>query len=261
MKKYTDFNAATKAFNPAAVTTITFTGSDIPGPGVVAYHLYMTGDNTFADLTRIRLKANGETIWDVDPGHYRTFVERMSRSNFAVPTAGVRFTIPLYHMDAKGDDRYLAQFPQGATPTIEIVVGAGIATGSMVCGYSMVDAPPTAFVKLLGSQMNIAAGATNGTYPIMGSGFLRGYSLNTTGLNRKRLILNGVQRDQTDGTIDLEQDQLESPQTITNPLFHKLHGVEEIFSNGRSQLYIDSAGGWAGTANELTTYTIHPYSK
>jgi hypothetical protein len=256
---YHDYNANAKTISNLVAQTITFTGTDMPSSGVTAYHIYFTGGaaNQVGNLTRIRVKANSQTIWDFNPSsHYRTFIERMSRSNVAIASGATRLTLPFYLLDAKGDDRYTSQFPKNAIPTIEVVTNASFITGTAVISWDRTDMKPSLFPKLLGITLNAGASLTNYTYPISTDGEVRGFSINTTGLNRAKLVLDDVVRWQADGTNILECDQMESPQTITDPLFKKLHGTQPA-PPGRSYFNLDTAGGWAGVGNEAMLWTFH----
>jgi len=256
---YTDYNGASKTI--AASATITFTGTDMPGSGVVAYHLYFTGaGNTFANITRIRVKANSQTIWDFTPAAYRTFIERISRANFAYSSSAASFTIPFYLPDAKGDDRYVSQFPANAIPAIEVVFNGSAGAGTALVGWTRCDLKPTLFPKFLGYVLNVGATITNQTIPFSNDGEVRGYALNTTGLARAKLVLDDVVRHQVDGTFVVEDQQLENPITISNPLFHKLHGTQPA-PPGRSYLNIDTGGSWAGAGNEAFFWSFHPQGK
>jgi hypothetical protein len=256
---YTDYNGSSKAIANTSAQTITFTGTDLPGAGVVAFHFYTTGsaNNKLANFTRIRVKANSQTIWDFDPVHYRAFIERVSRANFAYAATATRFTIPFYIPDGKGDMRYASQFPKNAIPTIEIVTNASVATGTVVAGWTRCDMKPLLYPKFLGQVLNAAAGpTTNFGYPLSLDGEIRGYSIPTTGLNRVKLTLDDVVRHQVDGTLILEDQQLENPVTISDPIFHKLHGTQGA-PPGRSNVQLDLGSSWAGVGNEVTIWSFH----
>ena len=259
---YTDYNGSSKPIANTSVQTITFTGTDLPGSGVVAYHFEMTGsaNNKIANLTRIRVKANSQTIWDFDPLHFRAFIERISRANYAYPLTATRFTIPFYIPDGKGDMRYASQFPKNAIPTIELVTNASVATGTVICGWTRADMEPVLYPKFLGQVLNLAAGpTTNAGYPLSLDGEIRGYSIPTTGLGRVKLTLDDVIRHQVDGTLILEDQQLENPVSISDPVFTKLHGTQGA-PPGRSSLNMDLTSSWAGVANEATFWSFHKQS-
>jgi hypothetical protein len=260
---YTDYNGSAKTIVASTVQTLTFTGAEIPGSGVVAFHLYMTGAsaNKLANLTRIRIKANSQTIMDFSPSdHFRAFIERVSRANYAYPTTAQRLTIPFYIPDGKGDHRYASQFPKNAIPTIEVVTNSSVVAGTLVCGWTRTDLEPKLYPKLLGIVLNLAASVTNYTFPISTDGEVRGYGIPTTGLNRVKLVLDDVVRHQVDGTLVLEDQQLENPETITDPVFHKLHGTQPA-PPGRSYFNLDSGSSWVGAANEVLLWTFHKQGK
>lgn len=258
---YTDYNGSSKTISSLAAQTLTFTGSDIPGAGVVAYHLYMTGAScVLANLTRIRLKANSQTIFDFQLPHFRTFLERISRANFAYATSSARLTIPLYLPDAKGDDRFVSQFPGNAVPTIEVVTNASVQAGTILAGWTRCDMKPTLFPKFMGYVLNVGASTTNFTVPISNDGEVRALVVNTTGLSRLKFVLDDVVRFQVDGTFALDVQQLENPVTISDPLAWKLHGTQPA-PPGRSYFNIDTNGSWAGAANEAFLWSFHPQDK
>lgn len=267
MARRVNYNAATKAI--AANSTTVFTLADVPGNKVVAYHFSMTGAGGVVGgtgLTRIRVKNNGQAIWDVATAHLEAFIERMSDSNFALTDGtSVRFTLPFYRLDypdgaEDAADRW--QFPRNGNPTIELVYGAAGA-GTVEIGYTQTDVDGTDVPMLYGSQMNIPASSTNGFFPIgKGDETLWGFSINTLGLSRLQLVVNGEDIIKCDaalanGSLIRELQQLNNGATNVNPLFIKLYG-NTAPRPGESNIYADTIGTWAGATNEMTLYTTKP---
>lgn len=214
MARRRDYSAQSKTI--AASTTNTFTSSEIPSTGVLAYHLGWTGTSRIDHLTRIRVKANGVSIYDLSPAMLRAFIRRFSKSNYPTPLAAIpnsnvigtasisttsqagtsrqRFTIPFCLLDAMSDgERDATQFPPDSQVTIELQWGASGAAGSLFCGWTQTDQPAQFYPKLYGSQMNIAASTANGRYNLQDDGLIRAVGVNTVGLERLKVVLAGEQ--------------------------------------------------------------------
>lgn len=262
-----NYNAATKAI--AANSTTVFSLADVPGNKVVAYHFSMSGAGGIVGgtgLTRIRVKNNGQALWDIATSHLECFIERMSRSNFALTDGtSVRFTLPFYRVDLPDGAEALAdqwQFPRNGNPTIELVFGAA-GSGAVEIGYTQTDVDGVMVPLFYGSQMNIALSSTNGFFPFgKGDEELWGFGINTTGLNRLQLVVNGEDIIKTDaqsanGSLIRELQQLQNGATNVNPIFMKTQGG--LFPRpGESNVYIDTGATWAGASNELSLYTTKP---
>jgi hypothetical protein len=209
-----DYSAQSKTI--AASTTNTFTSSDIPSQGVYRYHIVWGGNTRIDHLTRLRVKANGVSIYDLGPSMLRAFIRRFSPSNYPTPLANIansntigtasasttsqggtsarRFTIPFDLLDADTEEERLStQFPPGSQVTIELQWGSSASAGSIFCGWSETRVPALYYPKLYASQMNIAAGIANGRYNIQDDGQVRAVGVNTVGLDRFKVVLGGQQ--------------------------------------------------------------------
>ena len=255
-----DYNAQTKVIANATVATYTFGASEIAGDGVANYTLALTGTNDdFGSIDRVRVKAGGQLIVDIAQAHLTAFIQRMSTSKWAMAGADTTFSIPLYTLDAKGiEERYACGFPIGQSPTVEVVVDGTGAAGTVGCAWRLFEGTPAFYPLLLGSQMNIAASATNARYPITQGGLLRGFSVETTGLDRLRLVVNGKQ------IFNLSGAQLQQAQAMegqdggsTNQLFFKIAEMVPITA-GNSYFELDTGAGYTGTAGECTLYSYVP---
>lgn len=209
-----DYSAQGKTI--AASTTVTFTSSDIPSQGVYRYHLGWTGNTRTDHLTRVRVKANGVSIYDLGPSMLRAFIRRFSPSNYPVPLANIpnsntigtasasttsqagvsarRLTIPFDLLDADTEEeRLMTQFPPGSQVTIELQFGSGASAGTAYCAWAETRVPAAYYPKLYASQMNIAASIANGRYNVQDDGQVRAIGVNTVGLERLKAVLGGQQ--------------------------------------------------------------------
>lgn len=216
MASLVQFNAGTKPIAVTTAQTVVFTSSDIPGTGVVKYIVRTTGANNSLSsaINRIRVKAGGQTWWDVLPIQMRRMMERLSRANQLPVAANLRFQIPLLFLDAKGDERYNAGFPAGQAPTIEVQTDATSTAGTARIGWEISTIQPQWALKFLSSQGNIGPSVTNGRIPITQDGLIRGVSLpvvSATGLLRAKLVLGGVE------IFNLAQDELIEWQSTEDP--------------------------------------------
>lgn len=260
MARFLDFNQSTKV--TAASTTVTFTATDIPGDGVIAYLLDFTGAGmTAGDLSRIRLKAGGNQIWDVDFNHYSAWYERYSFSNRAPAAADTSMTIPLYLPGLRSEeDADRCQFPKGAAPSIELVIGAGGAAGTVTAHWVRSTVAPQFYPVFLGNVLNWAASTNNNRYPLTEGGAIKAVSLNTTGLTRGRLEIAGTKRFEASGIGLIESQRFDSPATLSNPIVWDVAGPGlgggQVATPGNSAIYGDVGAGWAGVANEGAIYAI-----
>jgi hypothetical protein len=243
---------------------VTFTQSNIPGPGVAMYHIEIVQGGgsalTTGNITRIRVKASGRPIVDITYTQLRSFLERISRANFAPGAAILRFTIPLCLFDADNDEqKFACQFPPGETPQLEIQLGAfaAVAGDGIRVTWTGTNQPANYSPMLIGVPLNFPASVPNQRYPITHPGLIRTVLLNTTGLDRARLTLAGQDHFNLSNAGLLEVDQLENPETITNPLAWTLFPAVPA-PVGNSYLEADTAAAWAGVANEMVLWSFVP---
>jgi hypothetical protein len=264
MARWSNFNGSGKTITVTAAQTISFTGNDMPSSGVVAYHVVTTGaNNNLTNITRLRLKADGQTIYDVDTTHFRKWFERFTQANTAPSLTNLRFTIPVNFCDIIDDDLAdVCQFPPGTVPTLEIVTGAGTSAGSAFVGWTQTDQECHFTPMLLGQAMNIAASQTQSQYPLTvpGDAMIRGFTIVDTNLAVLRMELNQFLYHQqigplylaaTTGDMVLEGDSWEDPASITT------HGARRIPmispTPGTSRLLLDTGAGYSA-ANEVTLW-------
>lgn len=255
-----DYNAQTKTIVNATAATYSFGASEIAGDGVAAYTLSLTGTNDdYGSISRTRVKAGGQLLVDVASAHLTAFIQRMSTSKWAMAATDTAYTVALYTLDAKGlNERYACGFPIGQSPTVEVVVDGTGAAGTLQCGWRLYEGTPAFYPLLLGSQMQIAASATNARYSLTQGGLLRGFSISTTSLDRLRLVINGKQLFNLSGA-QLQQCQAMEGQDggSTNELFFKIAQMLPITA-GNSFVEIDTAAGWGGVTEEITIYSYVP---
>ena len=260
MARLLDFNQSTKA--TAASTTVTFTATDVPGDAVIAYLLDFTGAGmTAGDLTRIRIKAGGNQIWDVDFNHYAAWYERYSFSNRAPAAADTAMTLPLFLPGLRSEeDADRSQFPRGAAPSLELVIGAGGAVGTVTCHWVRTTTPAQFYPAFLGNVLNWSAVTNNNRYPLTEAGAIKAVAINTTGLTRGRLELAGVKRFEASGVGLIESQRFDTPATLSNPIVWDMAGPGlgggQVATPGNSAVYGDVGAAWAGVANEVAVYAI-----
>jgi len=259
MAIFRNYNAGARAIAPGVAQTVVWNSSDIPGTGVSAYHIDMTGaGNDFANVTRVRIKAAGQTIWDVNGPHIQSMIQRLGRSNLAPAAADTNFVLPLYKEDYGDNEgmKFLGGFPRGLAPTLEIDVDAAVAAGNAFCGWSQSDQPFAFYTKYIGSQTNIAAGVVNGRVPLTQDGIIRGISINSVGLLRLKIQMSGVQLMNLSAAQIQAYQRLENTAVVVDPVFIP---IEFPFAavGGDSYFEIDTQGGvWVGPTNEITVYSV-----
>lgn len=256
-----DFNAGAKVLPNLTAATTTFNASEIAGDGTASYILNFTGvGNDYGSTVRTRIKASGSTIWDVAQAHLTAFVQRMSTSKFAYAGADTDYQLAMYTLDSKdvNGERYAAGFPNGQSPTVEVDTDGTGAAGTLTCGWRLYEGQFPFYSMLLGSQTNIPAATTNGRVPLTQPGLLRGFSINTVGLGRLRLVVNGKQLINLSGPQLIQSELMEGGDGAgQNPIFIKIDQMLPITA-GNSFFELDTLAGWAGVANEVTVYTYVP---
>jgi hypothetical protein len=243
----------------------------------VAFHIAMnTTGGTAATInlvTRVRVKANGQTVVDCTFDQLRAYQERFSPKGNSDDTDGLFLTIPLNSLDAKSDDEGdRCQFMPGASATVEVVVVSGASqAGTLMLGWTKTTVAPEFFMTLIESNTNVAASTTNGRSPLSGPGFVQGLGLPTQGLNRVRAILSGLEVANIPGSVyngatagalgDLliaMQNLYENPDAATDTetyQFIKLNqGLEA--NPATSWLELTTASNW-GTSSASTAQTLY----
>jgi hypothetical protein len=270
--RFKNFNGAGKAVSNLVAQTLSFTGNDLPSTGVVAYHFATTGAaNTFANIvTRLRVKSDGQTIYDVDPTHFRKWSERFTQSNFSPATAATRWSIWFNFTDIVDDDLAdTCQFPPGTVPTVEFVTNASAVTGSIFAGWTQTDVEPHFTPYLYGQAMNIALSAKQAQFPIQtpGNAAVRGLISVGTGLGTLRAELNQFVYVQTSsalyqnvatGDMALEMESIEDGNNGAGVPAIATHFAQRIPmivpAAGSSRVLLDTESTWAGATNELTLW-------
>lgn len=230
----TSFNGSAKVIAVGVAQTLTFSGADVEGDGVVAYHFVeQAAGNILSDIDRVRVKASGVTIFDVSMNQLRAMCEALSPANLAPATTRQSFTIPLCLLDEFGADRQdVCQFPRGAAPTIEILFNTGAAAGGLLCGWTKSNVTPQFYPRFLSSSTGIALNAanTNWRVNIADPGIVYGYTVATVGLARLRLLLSGEEAVNMQGAAAaagigdmlLESQSLWRAHTITDPIYQRV---------------------------------------
>lgn len=284
MARYTNFLGSAKVIAATTAQTLVWTGNDLPGSGLVALHFAFKGSgnaaNTLAEVFpasggRLRVRADGNTIVDLNFGMFSAHQERFSQANYAPLSTATAFSLWLNMSDIVDDDLAdTCQFPKGAMCTVELTTAATTKLGSAVCGWTQTNVPAKFSPYLVGQQMNIPAGAINQSFPISEPGLIRGYGLPTVGLDRAKLTLQGFDWDFLPGAVyntadvtaaplgDMFRDseQIENGIVITNPIWHRVNELPGSVGGSRVELTTTAATGssWAGTANELTIWSVRP---
>lgn len=257
--RLTDQNASTKV--TAASTTITFTSADFDPTGVVKLTFLFTGAGmTVGDISRIRIKNGGKTSHDMSLAEFQAWYQKYYA--IAPVAADTTFDIP-FHLppDLAGgneDAADVCQMIPGGQPAVEIVIGAGGAAGTIQMGWVKTTVKQSHYPCLLGSAMSIAASATSAHFPLSEDGAIVGFTFPTTGATRINLTLANIKRVNIEGTALFAQLAKErNSQVVTDPIAYHVGGGQNAPA-GSSFFELDSAGGWAGTANECCLYVLRP---
>lgn len=263
-------NFGTKAIAATTAQTLTFNNTDlwVPGSNVFRALFKTTGANNHltSAINRLRVKASAPgvlgTVWDVLPIQMRRMMERLGRANQLPVAADLRFQIPLFVPDGKGDERYAAGFPINAIPTLEVQTDATSSAGTIRAAWDEEDIQPAFYSVFLSQQGNIPASQTNARVTINQPGLLRGISLplvSATGITRVQLYINGRQVWDADQDAIIEDQATEDPGAnitgVPTHLFHKFRVPFPIVGN--SYLLVDT-GAASAAADEYAFYSLIP---
>ncbi len=231
-----------------------------------------SGANDLTDVDRLIVKANNQPIIDVTGLQLRAWLNRYApRGSFgSIALTDTSFTLPLFNMAEENEilqDRY--QFLAGAGCQVELQLGAGTVAGEIHLGWTKTDVDPAAFIALVGQPMNVAAAINNAKVPFNTRGAFQGFGIPTTGLERVRLVVDGVQLMHGTGPsyaaaappvsrgLYREFQSLQAGANLSEPWIHDV-GFPDAAPNGSSYLELATAAGWAGVTNEMLLYTISP---
>jgi len=283
MARTYSFSSAGKAWgstvaNTAASGTLVWSPAEIDSAGVIAFHLGMSNEGTVSSdvsiISRIRVKANGQTVIDCTPTELRAYQERFSPKGNSNTSSGTTLTIPLNSLDAKSDDDGdRCQFMPGASATVEIVysnaaAGAGNTDyGNFYLAWTKSTITPEFYMTLLTQAANVAQSAVNGRSPLSGPGFVQGLGITTANLNRVRTVLSGLEVANLPGALynglttgDLmreTQELYENPDDntmVTSFQWVKLaQGLEA--NPATSWLELTTGSSWAAT-DPIGLYTL-----
>jgi hypothetical protein len=260
--RFPDYSGYTPGIAPS--TTAVVTGNTLPWAKVVFWIIELirgTGGSPNLDasyVNRVKFKVGGSLAWDVPLAHLRAIQESCLESQAANATTGYTLIVPAINKDAillgKDPDSY--QFEPGE-PQLEIDFGAFTAgtdagTDKIRVGWIRSDVPASAYARCVASALNIAASQSNQAKPLSYRGLLRGFGLNNTGLTRGRLMVNGVKYWESDTVIGAGVSQVDSPLSVTNPVFTRFRPAYPVMGGGPAELVIDTGSGWAGIGNEIS---------
>ena len=276
MARKTDFFGQAKAIAAGATQTLTWTTTELPSDGVIAYHVAMSGDgvgsNDLSDVSRIRVSANGANIINETPTQLRSYLESYSNGNITLDANETRFTIPLLMLDAMLPDyQDLCQFPMSSPVQLELTIaGAGAVAGNALVSFTLSNITPQCFPRRLAQVMNIGAGVQNQRFQFQENGVVRGIHVPRTGINRIRMVIDGDDVTHEPGPDFNDQANLfgdlsrESQRIYGDGEFITTSGYTRISKGSPAptqRSYIELAtdlANWAGATNEAVIYAVAP---
>jgi len=271
MSRKSDFLGTSKVIAATTAQTLTWTGTEIPYRGVIAYHFAMSDvGNIISDIDRIRVRSGGATIIDCARTHLQAWVQNIAKSNNGPQSAGQVLTIPLFDaMKPLREQQDVSQMPPDRQAQVEITTTAGTTAGTALLGWTITDAEPLMFPRFLSTQLNFPASTRNAQYSFAESGDIRGFTISTTGIDRLRFVVSGREATNAPGAqfaavafgdMFLEMNSLDSGTVFTSPTFHRVElGIPA--APGSSYVQLDTGAAWAGVANEMALYSMVPLAQ
>lgn len=224
-------NRSPETISAAVAQTVGWSSAELPGsppqgPFLKRFFPITTGANNHltSAVTRIRIKANGQEIWNIPSAHLRAYVEAMAPANTIPPAARLRFTIPQDLLGRYTRDQYACAFPIGAAPGVEFDCDANASAGTAIIAWETARTRPTHWTKFLSKASNIGASVALGRINIeLPPGeLLYGIALpivGATGILAARLYVGNVKEAELTQEGILESQFLENPQTVTTSYF------------------------------------------
>lgn len=239
--------------------TLTFTSDMLPWREVAAFQIRLTGtDDDIDSLTRIRVKAGSHVIWDTDEVHFEALLQRITPGHTDYVAADTSLTIPFFDPRVPGLAKFTGQFPwQLGEPSVEIVTDATGGVGTVGISALLVKGiPMTHYHSFLAKRMEVAASSTNAGVAFSSGGGMKGFTINTTGLDRIIMTLPGLGVVVMGiGTSLIECERIENSDVRTNPLAYLFD--REVPAPIGSELVLATGAGFVGAANELGLWAKH----
>lgn len=251
---------------PTSGGTATIKASELTQGPVVADIIEFTGAATLGDVSRIRVYAGGVPFYNFDVVEYNQYVTRFSRTNSPIATTGSILPIYYYALDEKGQnerDNYQAPLNR----YIELDFGTYTAASEgMNCTTILTDQPTLYYPLLLGSAMGIQNNQALRAYDPKMGGYIRGFGLNTTGLDRLFWTIGGVQLYNGINGVGLLNQELAEDASLgttgrsTDYIFRKVNPWYDMASADNS-IQLQTGNSWAGISNEMCIYAVNPVGK
>jgi hypothetical protein len=275
MARRNTFNGSSQVIAAGVAQVLTWTSSQIPSARVVAYHLALQGaGNDLAIISRIRVMANGATIYNVTPLQLRAYIQHYSGGAVKYPATSQTLTIPLCFLDAPTPEQAdMCQFPIGSQATVEVTLLATAAAGQALLGWTETTIEPAFFPRLLASVIGIPASAPLQRFNFQESGVVRGFQIPHAGVSRAKLTLAGQDFTQLPGlqfnglanlgdmlfdaeTINGDGPGSAGPVAAINaaPFSRISAGVAAPIDS--SYLELETGAGWAGVGTEMALYAV-----
>jgi len=276
MGRWIDYNPSQKAVTATSTNPVVFQANDIPGSARGVGNLvglsfsteYVTaGTNiVISKLSRIKIKASGNLLWDIGGTQFRAFYGRFAPANLIYGNSSAAFTVWFNAFDMDDDDQAdQCGFPYNTVPTAEITFDGTQGAGSMKVGYIFSDVEASRYATLIGQPMGVAASQNQMGYPLNESGEIRGMGLTSTGLNKARLVLGGRQWINAEGPATAtaantlgdmlrETQQIELDQALVSDTFYRLPNVQ---APQGSRIELTTGTAWAGVNNEIAFWALH----
>lgn len=267
----------------AGAQKIAFVGGELP-PGtrgangassLIKHCVSLQGsggaNNLFSYIDRIRVKANGVPIWDIDREFYGAWIERhMACTDYSPGSSATKFT--LYYNDPSQATNELADasscFPYDATPTIEFDFNASTLAGKLLVQSVFSDREAPFYPSMFGNAMNIPGSSTSGFFQYTEEGLVRGLAMKHAGIDRVQLTCSDIDLYNGAGPayggaastnlfgnpiVETQADELYVV-NYANHVWFEVHGVPAQF--GRSNVKMVTTSDWGGVGNELTIYAM-----
>lgn len=270
MVRRQDFSGATKTIPAGVASNSVWTASEVQSERVVGYHFVLTGGNTLADVTRIRIAANGADIFNLTVAQLRAYWQAFTWGTLTPALTDTAFTVPFALLDAPNPDQAdTCQFPVRSQVQIDLTFGATAVAGAVYVGWTETTIAPMLFPRILSSSMNIPASTALQRFQIQENGVVRGVCIPHVGVDRYKVSLGNEEFVELPGpaflgvvTGDMAL-QCESltynsvASTLASPVFSRINaGVPAPVDGSFVELVTTAA--WAGVTNEVAIYAVVP---
>lgn len=207
MGRITQFSPKQVTFAATTTSTSQWGSGDIDAAGIINFTVITASAGSTAagnaEITGVRVKANGTTVIDLKTAELLAYQKYFSPSHSSDASTsgatnnglGKTLNIPLNMLDAANDNAADAcQFMPGATATVEVDYTTGAnQSGAHILQWQKTTVDPEFYVTLIGAPTNVAASQTSAPVPIGAPGMVQAFGIDSRAMAQVKAIYSGLE--------------------------------------------------------------------